>query len=175
MKAKLIDHVVLSNGLQRLTVETNEDCRQQYDDLKDSDVSVTVTKYRKPRSLDANAYAWVLIDKLAAKMDLLKEEVYRELIRSIGGVSETVCVQDNAVEKLREVWTHNGIGWQIDTMPSKIPGCTNVILYYGSSAYDTKQMSSLIDAAVEACKYNGIETLPPDQLAALEAGWQSIR
>ena len=49
---------------------------------------------RKPRrSLDANAYAWALIDKLAAATNLSKVEVYREAIRDIGGVSEVVCVR----------------------------------------------------------------------------------
>lgn len=67
---------------------------------------------------------------------------------------------------------HNGLGWFAETFPSKINGCTNVVLYYGSSTYDTKQMSALIDVAVESCKGLGIETMPPAELAALEASWQ---
>ena len=58
-----------------------------------------------------------------------------------------------------------------DIMPSKIDGCTNVIVYYGSSTYDSKQMSVLIDRIVQDCKELGIETLPPDELLRLQEEW----
>ena len=124
-------------------------------------------QHRNKRSLDANGYAWVLMDKIAARMHIDKVEVYREAIKNIGGVSETVCVQDKAVDRLRQGWEQNGIGWQTDTMPSKLKGCTNVILYYGSSTYDTQQMSLLIDHIVQDAKALGIETMTPAELEAL--------
>ena len=116
-----------------------------------------------------------LIDKLAAALGMSKAEVYREMIREIGGVSETVCVRDRAVAQLIDGWRHNGLGWFAETVPSKIPGCTNVILYYGSSIYDTAQMHALIDAVVQGCRAVGIETLPPHELAALEAAWEGTK
>ena len=45
---------------------------------------VEVKQYRKKRSLDANAYCWVLIDKLAEKLNVSKTEVYRREIKEIG-------------------------------------------------------------------------------------------
>lgn len=125
-------------------------------------------KKRERRSLDANAYCWVLLDKLSAVLRVPKTELYRRLIPDIGDNSETVCVVDDAVDKLRSGWEHNGLGWLSDTTPSKLPGCTNVILYYGSSTYDTRQMSRLIDLVVAECKENGIETMTPEELARLE-------
>ena len=47
----------------------------------------------------------------------------------------------------------------------------NVTLYYGSSTYDTKQMSRLIDNIVQDCQAVGIETLTPDKLALLLEEW----
>ena len=35
--------------------------------------------------------------------------------------------------KLRRGWEHNGLGWVTEILPSKIAGCVNVVLYYGSS------------------------------------------
>ena len=58
-------------------------------------------------------------------------------------------------------------------MPSKLPGCVNVILYYGSSTYDTAQMSRLINLAVQDCKEQGIETMTPQELAAMMEGWNA--
>lgn len=136
---------------------------------------VEIKQHRERRSLDANAYAWVLMDKLAEKTGIPKTEIYRNYIREIGGNSETVCVVEDAVKKLRTGWEHNGLGWQTDIQLSKISGCVNVILYYGSSTYDSAQMSRLIDMIVYDCKSQGIETMPPDKLAALMEGWECGR
>lgn len=126
-----------------------------------------VKQFRKKRSLDANAYAWVLIDKLAEKTGIAKETIYRALVRDIGGNSATICAQNKTVDKLRENWQANGLGWITDTLESKIDGCTNVVLYYGSSTYDTVQMSRLINLLVQECKAQGIDTKTPSELAAL--------
>ena len=103
-----------------------------------------IVKTKKKRSNDANAYFWVLVDKLSEKLNISKEEIYRNAIRNIGGVSETICARNEAVEKLRQGWRKNGLGWVSDTFPSKIAGCTNVILYYGSSTYSVEQMNKIV-------------------------------
>lgn len=167
MKGRIVDFALTFAGKQRLTLELDADFRQQYDELHDGDIDLTVKKFRKRRSLDANAYAWVLIDKIAARMHLSKADVYRDHIRQLGGVSETVCVQDKAVERLTQAWSRNGLGWQTETFPSKLDGCTNVTLYYGSSTYDTTQMSALIDALVQTCKALRIETMPQEEIESL--------
>ena len=158
----------------QLTLEVNEraDFEMLVDEMRDKDkLSIEIKPYRERRSLDANAYFFVLADKLAAKLHLTKEEVYRNAIKEIGGVSETVCVKSHAAERLCEGWSQNGIGWQTDTFPSKIEGCTNVILYYGSSTYDTEQMSMLIDHIVQDCQAEGIETRTPNEIANLLSMW----
>lgn len=136
---------------------------------------VTVKEHKDRRSKDANAYCWTLLDKLAQVLNRPKTELYRGYIKEIGGNSDTVCVIDKAVEKLCSGWEKNGIGWQSETMPSKLEGCTNVILYYGSSTYDTAQMSRLINLIVEDCRALGIETLPPHKLEALKEAWGATR
>ena len=153
-------------GIQRLfggewsiTLTTREDFSEQYESLKENPVSFEIKKASKKRSRDANALAWVLIDKLAEKTRISKTEVYRSAIKEIGGVSEVVCIQDKAVERLCSGWQKNGLGWQTETVPSKIPGCTNVILYYGSSTYNTAQMSRLLDLIIQECEQQGIPTL----------------
>lgn len=157
-----------------LTLEVNErnDFEQIVDDLKDKDkLSIEIKPYRQRRSLDANAYSWVLIDKLSEKLNESKEAIYREYIKHIGGNSEIVCVKNNAVERLCLGWQRNGLGWQTDTFESKIAGCTNVILYYGSSVYDSAQMSRLLDLIIQDCKEQGIPTETPNQIAEMKARW----
>ena len=171
MKAKLHDLSFTRSGETLLTISTKEDCRTLYDELHDKDISVTIKKHKERRSLDANACAWVLMDKLTEAVGTPRETIYREAIKNVGGNTETVCVRTRAVDKLCEGWRRNGLGWQTDTFPSKIDGCTNVILYYGSSVFDTAQMSRLIDGLVQDCKAVGIETLPPEKLDALLEAW----
>jgi hypothetical protein len=132
---------------------------------------LTIAEKKKKRSLDANSYFWLLCDKLAEKTRIPKTEIYRSYIKEIGGVSDTVCVLDKAVDKLCDNWEKNGLGWQTDRYKSKMKGCTNVVLYYGSSTYDSKQMSRLIELIVQDCLINEIETLPPEQLQALNNEW----
>ena len=168
-------NIDFDTGVPKVTLAINEKTAflQGYDELKDLEkLSIEIKPYRQRRSLDANAYAWTLINKLAERLNKPPNEIYREAIRDIGGNSEVVCVKNPAVKKLRQGWQRNGIGWMTETIPSKIDGCTNVILYYGSSVYDTKQMAQLIDVIVEECKEQGIETKTPNQIAELKALWR---
>lgn len=142
------------------------------EELKDSELRLIVKKWRKKRSLDANAYFWVLLDKLAVSLKIPKEDLYRGYIRNIGGNNETVCVQNKAVDAIVEGWQRNGTGWLAETNESKIPGCTNLTLYSGSSTYDSEQMSRLIDAVVQDCKAVGIETMTPQELEQMLGAWK---
>ena len=144
-------------GKPRFTIQMNVEPSDELDDLINADlVTVEIKKYKQKRSLDANAYAWVLIDKLAEVLNKSKTEVYREAIKDIGGVSDTSCMRAAAAEKFAQIWRQRGIGWQCDIKDSKIPGCKNVTYYYGSSTYDTAQMSRLIDLLTQECKDQGI-------------------
>ena len=133
--------------------------------------SYEIERKHNKRSLDANAYFFVLADKLSQAVNISKTELYRNYIKEIGGVSEMVCVKNEAVDKLCDNWERNGLGWQTETAPSKLKGCTNVILYYGSSTYNTEQMSRLIELVVADCKIQGIETKTPDEIANMLSLW----
>ena len=128
----------------------------------------TITKAKKKRSLDANAYFFVLADKIAAATGIPKTEVYRHAIKEIGGNSDTVCVMEKAADALCDGWERNGLGWQTERLPSKIKGCVNVVLYYGSSTYDQQTMKRLIDNVIQDAKALGIETMTPQELERLK-------
>lgn len=157
-----------------LMLEINErnEFKALVDELADKDkLSIEIKPYRERRSLDANAYFWVLCDKLAEKLNKGKTEIYRELIRDIGGVSDTVCMINSAVERFRANWQAKGLGWQTEAVESKIEGCTNVTVYFGSSTFDKAQMSRLLDLTIQECREQGIPTETPDQIAEMKARW----
>lgn len=129
------------------------------------DYTVTVEKKKKRRSNDANAYLWTLIGKLAAALDLPRTEVYKQLVREYGETTPTP-IREDAVDFWIRQWTDRGIGWQCEDLgPCRnIPGYRTILNFYGSSEYDTKAMSRLIDGLIQECKEQGIETLTPDEL-----------
>lgn len=162
------------SGKPLVTFELNEkqNALDMVDALQNDRLTLKVAKYRKRRSLDANAYCWTLIGKIAEKTNTPRQDVYRAAIKDVGSNSDVVCVKSEAAESLCRVWERNGIGWQTDTFPSKIDGCTNVILYYGSSTYDSEQMSRLINNIVQDCNQLGIETKPAEEIESLLKSWK---
>lgn len=132
-----------------------------------------VKEHREKRSLDANAYAWVLIHKLAAVMRLEPEEVYLLNIPKVGNNYTPMCVREQDVDRFKKSWESNGLGWPVkDLGMSQVAGCRNLAAYHGSSTYDTAQMSRLIDNLVQDCKALDIETLSEEKLSLLKEEWQ---
>lgn len=133
---------------------------------------IVIKQHHEKRSMDQNAYMWVLLGKLSAALRLPPEEIYQQLVRDVGGNYETMPIRDDAVDKWCEIWRDRGIGWVCDVVgPSKIKGYTNVICYYGSSTYDTAQMTRLLDLVIGECKQQDIETMTPDEMARM--GWNN--
>lgn len=163
------DGVILVEPQNRLMARMKVN---ETDDLlrKGRQIILDLLPKKRKRSLDANAYAWVLIDKIAAALRMDKVEVYRDAIRDIGGNSDVVMVANDAVDKLCEVWGQRGTGW-VAEVTDRADTVSTVLLHYGSSTYDTKQMSILIDHLVQDAKELGIETLPPEKLAAMTERW----
>ena len=156
-----------------LKVENPFEARRFLATKKDKKYVADIKEYRERRSLDANAYMWVLVGKLSGKLGLPPEEIYRAAIRDVGDNYEPMPVRNDALERWKAIWQSNGLGWLCEEIgPSKLEGYTNVLNFYGSSAYDKAQMSRLIDNIVQDCKAQGIETLTPDELARLTEEWR---
>ena len=175
MEGRLTGFSLNRDGTQNITVTVAADFSGTFDELKEDAVTVEIKKFRKHRSLDSNAYAWTLIDKIAEKTRIKKSEVYRNAIREIGGVSDTVCVVNRAVDRLCQSWQKNGLGWQVETSESKLDGCTNVTLYYGSSVFGSPQMSRLIDSLIQDAEALGIPTITPQEEEKMLNAWQVKR
>ena len=171
-KAEKIGWSIDQEGTWLHLLVTDGYTARAYAEGTDKPQRVKLTSWREKRSLSANAYAWVLLGKLSAALHLPPEEIYRQLIPDVGGNYTAVTVDLTGLNKLRETWGNNGKGWLVDVIGAGVkPGTVDVALYYGSSVYDTAQMARLIDLIVDECRENGIEYLPPDQLAAMLEEW----
>lgn len=165
------DNLVIpcAKGQERLIQQVISDLGK-VDRQKNYDISISPKK--RKRSLDANAYLWVLIGKLGEVLHKPDTEVYREYIKD-NGVFQIVPIREDAIKRWTETWKRNGIGWVCDDLGEcrNTKGYHNIKCYYGSSTYTTKEMARLIDAVVADCKEQGIETMTPSEIEKLKAMW----
>lgn len=124
-----------------------------------------LTEHKEKRSKNANAYLWELLGKLQDSLVIPKEELYKEYVRKIGAF-DTLAIKNEAVETFEKAWEGNGLGYQTELITSN-DVVTELAIYYGSSVYDTKQMSNLIELVVEDCKEQGIETKSSEEIRSL--------
>lgn len=149
----------------RLTfeVENSEQALEEIEGLEGR-LTIEVKRFRAKRSINANDYFWVLCDGIAKALRTKKESVYLLMLRDAGKFvdvevsSEDVCVLKRAYRYVEELGTDGEL--------------TKVRCYIGSSSYNTEEMARLIDAAVDEAKALGIETMTPDELAAMKATWK---
>ena len=149
-----------SDGTQNITVTVRSDFRETFDQLKDSDISVEIKKAYNRRTNNQNRFAWELIDQIAAASHRKIVDIYREAIWNIGGASTMIGMKDDAIPIFRESWEKGHLGRQIEIIPgSTKPGWSNVKVYFGSSEFDTEQMSRLIDILIQDAEALGIPTI----------------
>ena len=130
-----------------------------------------ITKAKRRRSLDANALAWKLIHDIAGEIGISPEEVYRDAVRNIGGVSDVICIQEKAKDSFIRVFTAGHLGRQVEEMPSKLDGCVTLVCTYGSSDYSVQQMSQFIDNLLQDCAALGIDTPEEQRINSLLEEW----
>lgn len=140
------------------------------------DYTFILEKTKKTRSMDANAYMWVLCDKIAHVLNSTKEEVYRRAIKAVG-VFTDVAVQDGEpCDQLIRTWGGNGIGYfaeMFDSTLFDIEGnpMKRVRLYKGSHTYEQPQLSRVIDWLVGEAKGLDLQVLTENKIREMEAQW----
>jgi len=126
---------------------------------------IEIKQYRQKRSLDANAYCWALINELGNVLRQDKEEVYLNMLKSYGQSKIVSIRSDIDVRGYLKYYEPIGTGFVGDKE------FTHYKVYKGSSEYDTREMSILIDGIVQECKEQGIETMTPAELQSLKESW----
>lgn len=140
--------------------------------LKDKKLTVEIKQYREKRTLDANAYYWQLLTKLSEVLDIPKPYLHNRLLRQYGQLMiidgqavYTVLPDTEEAEKAinaAETYHLKPTSQVKEGKGGKM--YRTYMMLRGSSDYDTKEMSVLINGLVEECKEQGIETIPPDEL-----------
>ena len=112
---------------------------------------VEIKKYREKRSLNANALFWKVVGSMAELLHVSDEELYLQLLERYG-VKKYIVVRPEAAESFKGLFrgAEEMGSVYVDGQKGVQLKCT-----IGSSQYDTKQMSRLIDGAISESKEIG--------------------
>lgn len=161
-----------------VTFRADEDVSAGYEALKGYEkLNITAEKYKKRRSLDANAYFHVLVGKLADVLGISKQRCKNILIGRYGQTEyleegvPAVIKTNISVEQMLEQETLHVIPCGVEMQDGREINYFRICR--GSHTYDTKEMSALIDGAVQEAKEQGIETMTPAELERMKAAWQA--
>lgn len=152
-----------------VTFEVNDIPRSEIQEYSQIDnLSIEVKRFRKRRSLDANAYMWVLLQKIAEATHSDKWSVYLQMLQRYSREFTFVICKENAVDRLKELYRTC-----VDLGEVKVNGAEGhqIQVYFGSSTFDSKAMSVLLEGVISECKELGIEILPPDEIKRMVSEW----
>lgn len=156
-----LNHNYKTNSLEiTLSIDKTDtmNVKSMLDDksLKD-DLIVEIKKFRKARSKDQNSLLWEIITLIANSVNLPTNELYKQFIKDYG-FSTIMPVKNELLNQFVCEWEQKGLGSQAEIIKeSKFDGYTNVKLYFGSSGYDTKQFSLLLDGIMQEADNIGVD------------------
>lgn len=136
-------------------------------------LNVELKKYRKKRSNNANNYFWKLLTEYCEEKEFDTIEEYKERVKRLG-IFRISRVESKDVETYKKSWENWGTAWFCEVYDTEYLGDIEfkiLHLYYGSSSFNTKQMSRLINDLVEDCKEAGIETKTTAEINSLLESW----
>ena len=133
---------------------------------------LTISKPKKGRSLSANAYFHVLVDKLSRALNISFTACKNELISSYGVVEKVDDVP--LIYKTNPPPEYMKEREEVHTKYIKTgeDGAHWYRVYKGSHEYDSKEFSQLLEGTISECKDQGIETLTPAELERMLKEWE---
>ena len=132
---------------------------------QDKNKKFEIKEYHKKRSLNANAYAWALIGKIADVLRNSKDEIYLEMLKKYGQ-SEIVSVLSGI-----NVTGYFKYFEEIATVKLQGKNFTHYKVFKGTSEYNTAEMAVFIDGVISEADELGIDTLPPNEVEKIKSLW----
>lgn len=157
----------VTTGKWLLTFET-VDLPDIFDKTRDKDLNLEIKQHRNHRSKDANALLWECIGRLAMALRADKWDIYLLMLKRYGQYTYIV-VPPNAVDMVARQWRECEVIGGIN-----INGRDGVqmLCYYGSSTYDTKQFSVLLDGVISEMKEIGLTAPTSEDMRRSIEEWE---
>lgn len=141
------------------------------DKLKNTLLTVKAAKFRKKRSLDANAMMWACLKEIADAINADKWDIYLRMLKRYGKFTYIV-VKENAVEAMKKQWRECEVVGDYEVNGQK---AVQMLCYFGSSTYDTKEFSKLLNGIVSEMQEMGIQPPPSKEMQRALENWEKER
>ena len=173
MKGRILDFSMSFGGKQRITLELDTDFREGYEALREVPVEISLRKWRRRRSNDANKYFHVLVNEIAAARGLSDEEVKRDLVVEYGTVARDddglrIAFKLPASVDVDSIYPYTRMYKEVEEN-SRLFKC--YLVFKQTHEMDTREMAHLIDGAVQVAKELNIDTDTPEQ----QSWWESVK
>ena len=133
----------------------------------EGDLLITVKKYRKGRSKDANAMFWACVGEIAGALREDKWKVYLRLLRRYGQYTCIVAKAD-AVEAVKRQWREVEVVGESELGGQK---AVQLLVYFGSHTYDTQEFSRLLDGTISEMQEMGLTPPPTEEMRRALEKW----
>ena len=175
MNIKHIEMNPSGGGYTRLTIVVDGDRTALGELVSKAQVSpekyeVEIKKIRHKRGLTANAYYWVLVEKLAKVLGSSKDEVHKELVIRYGSMQVD---EDGSpiVFSILAGEDPNKINPYVRPFAEGYVNGKRFIHYCvlkGSSVMDNAEFACLLDGLISECNEQGIETMTTREALELD-------
>ena len=145
----------------------------QYLFQQDKTKRYEVKEVKKKRSTNANNYFWKLLQELCEVQNLDTIQEYKIRVKELG-IFRRFRIEPKDVKTFEIMWQDKGIAWFCEIADTEYLGSVEfkiINAYYGSSSFNSKQMSRLIDNLVQDCQAVEIETKSKAEIDSLLRSW----
>ncbi len=131
-------------------------------------LSIKAVKHREKRSLDANALLWVCLGKIAESLRSDKWDVYLSMLKRYGKYTY-ICVKPNVVDAVKAQWRECEVIGNVNINGQE---AVQMLCYFGSSTYDSKEFSVLLDGVISEMKEMGLEAPTSEDMKRALEQWE---
>jgi len=145
--------------------------QESIESITDCKLSIKAVKYRQKRSLDANALLWVMLQSIATTLRADKWQIYLQMLKRYGKYTY-ICVKPSVVEAVKQQWREcEELGEvSINGQPA-----IQMLCYFGSSTYNTKEFSVLLDGVISEMKEMGLDTPTSEDMKRSLEQWERMQ
>lgn len=134
---------------------------------QDSDRLFDLSEHKQKRSLNANALLWHCLGEIANALNTDKWEVYLQMLKRYGKYTY-ICVKPSVVESVKKQWRECEVLGDIEINGQK---AIQMLCYFGSSTYDSKEFSVLLNGVISEMEEMGLATPESEELERIMEQW----
>lgn len=159
------------SGKLNVTFQINTEPIDEINELGQIPVlDIIAKKHRKKRSLDANGLLWHCLWQIANALHTDKWEVYLQMLKRYGQYTY-ICVKPHMADAIKNQWRECEV---VGTISINGAEATQMLVYFGSSTYNTKEFSVLLDGVISEMKEIGLQPPPTKEMQEALKKWEKM-